>query len=311
MGTPRSSPQPNRQSSSKRKVSGPTSEPKRQRNNGSSKSPAEHSAPKDATWTHSILPQFFTNGLRRISSAWRGVKPPPPKDASPQGDSEPEAILPVEDAEMTSLVDSASDVGASGPPQSYDGRPPGDEGKYLFTPREAEVTSFVDIVPETAASNPPQSSHGQSLGDEDNHLLAAGEAEAASFVDTPLDVDASNPLQSSQPLVEEDKRSLSPVDSVSPERLTISPANELQGHIRCRLYLESIDRSELHSHSVLDSSDFNDMYRAYCMARNLVVDPRDSVPYRLFCSVVSKYGEKLEHVRHYNPHAAVLALTLA
>lgn len=87
----------------------------------------------------------------------------------------------------------------------------------------------------------------------------------------------------------------SPVSTLGVPR-RISPAYELRGHLRCRIYHNSISRSNLTRSSVLDSYDFDDIYEELCNRRDMKVTCRDPVPYKLFSAVVATYGAQLDQV---------------
>lgn len=211
---------PRPQSPSKRKVSGPTSQPKRPRSN-EPVTPTSDSADATSLRARTLAHQSVANESGGLSYAW-------------------------------------SDPGS---------------------PSRRHTSSLGSVVSEEA-------------------IAVAEEAEVAYIVGTPHDASSSEaPSPTSQQSDDEWIQVPSPAPAKSPNReRRVDPAHELRGHVKCRIYSKSIRRSELHCRSVLHSSDFDDIYEEYCNARQLKADYRDEVPFKLFSSVITTYGENLKDV---------------
>lgn len=110
MGRLQPSPPPVPRLSSKRKVSGPSSQSKRRRSDENIQ-PADNVADAPTSSTHSFLPQFVTNGFRRLSNAWSSMRDDSPRDSASHGDPVSEATSPLasaeEEAEVASLVETS------------------------------------------------------------------------------------------------------------------------------------------------------------------------------------------------------------
>lgn len=130
-------------SSSKRKVSGPSSEPKRLRSN-EIKLPTDNYTDAPLPRTHFLIPQFVTNGLRRLSYVWSGAKTPSPRINSPRGGVVSEAALAAaEEAEVTSVIEVPEDVSDLDAPLSLPNQPLG--GGHIRIPSPVNIPQTLSL----------------------------------------------------------------------------------------------------------------------------------------------------------------------